>query len=97
MTPEAVGNWFTLIKDGGLLLITVLLLVSTTFAYFKRWVVPGWLLTERDKRIATLEGEVIQWRTLALQSIGMSARFAAVATQAEPQSVSSPMLSRGGD
>jgi len=82
MTPDAMTSWLLFIKEGGLLLVFVALSVGQAWAYFKRWVVPGWLLVERDHRILALEGEVTQWRTLALQSIGLSSRFAAVALPA---------------
>lgn len=82
MTPDSVAAWFAFVKDGGLLLVFVALSVGQAWAYFKRWIIPGWLLRERDQRILALEGEVNQWRTLALQSIGLSSRFAAVALPA---------------
>jgi hypothetical protein len=80
--PTDPTVWWALVERGGLLFVFASLAVGQAWAYFKRWVIPGWLLTERDQRIATLEGEVLQWQTLALQSIGLSTRFASVALPA---------------
>lgn len=70
---------WALVERGGLLFVFFALAVGQAWAYYRKWVVPGWLLVERDRRIGALETELNQWRTMALQSIGLSSRFASVA------------------
>jgi hypothetical protein len=76
---DDVNAIWALVERGGLLFVFFSLAVGQAWAYYKKWVVPGWILVERNQRIAALETEVVQWRTLALQSIGLSSRFASVA------------------
>ena len=84
-TPESALTWFAVVEKGGLLLVFVVLAIGQAWAYYKRWVVPGWLLTERDARIAALEVEVHTWRTLALNTTGLASRFAVAALDPPPQ------------
>lgn len=70
---------WALVEQGGLLFVFFALAVGQAWAYYRKWIIPGWLLSERDRRIAALEVELNQWRTMALQSIGLSSRFASVA------------------
>jgi len=81
--PDPTVLW-TLVERGGLLFVFFALAVGQAWAYYRKWIVPGWLLVERDRRISVLETEVHQWRTMALQSIGLSSRFASVALPTGP-------------
>lgn len=84
MSPGDVTSWWTLIEKGGLLFVFAFLTVAQAWAYYKRWVVPGWVVKERDQRITDLQAEVVTWRTLALNSSGLAQRFAVAALESPP-------------
>jgi hypothetical protein len=79
MNPSELAQWVATVQHGGLLLVLVVLIA----AFVKRWVVPGWVLTQaiadRDKRIAELTDEKKKWEDMALQAAGLAARFGAAA------------------
>jgi len=75
-------GWWALVEKGSLVFVFFGMTVLVLLGFHKRWLAPGWLLDERDRRIAALEASEAQWRTLALQSIGMSSRFAEAALPA---------------
>ena len=76
--------WWALVEKGSLVFVFFGMTVLVLLGFHKRWLAPGWLLDERDRRIAALELGEAQWRSLALQSIGLSSRFAAVALPTGP-------------
>lgn len=88
VSPTDLAEWVATIKNGGLLLVLVVLIA----AFVKKWVVPGWVLeraiSERDKRIAELTEEKQKWEDLALQAGGLAARFGAAAFPGHPSGLS---------
>ena len=90
-TPADVMAWTQVLEKGGLLLVFFALAVGQAYAYHKRWVVPGWFLTERDAiiaerdvRIAKAEREAAWWRDMALSSMHLARTFGDAAMQPPP-------------
>jgi hypothetical protein len=90
--------WWTLVEKGSLVFVFFGMTVLVLLGFHKKWLAPGWVLAEKDARIAALEASEAQWRNLALQSIGLSSRFAAVAlpTGPFPPTPSCPTTPTGG-
>lgn len=47
----------------------VALLLGMVYAVHKKWLVPGWVLVERDARIERLEGRVERYENLLTRTI----------------------------